>query len=61
MSFQAEKKRYAAIKVADTVNSIEGSPVTSYAKELSTKWAKGEITGEEMKAKLLAIHKRISV
>ena len=61
MSPQIERKRQIAIRVADTINSIEGAPVTAYAKELSAKWAKGEISGEEMKAKLIAAHKRASV
>ena len=58
MSPQIERKKQIAIKVADTINSIEGAPVTAYAKELSTKWAKGEISGEDMKAKLIAVHKK---
>ena len=55
-----QTKRTAAIKVADTLNNIEGVPVTSYAKELSEKWAKGEITGEQMRAALLAKHRKVS-
>lgn len=58
MSSHIERKRQTAIKVADTLNMIEGSPVSAYAKELSSKWAKGEITAEEMKAKLIAMHKK---
>ena len=46
--------------VADTLNKIEGVPVTEFAKELSTKWAKGEITGAQMKTMLIQKHKRIS-
>ncbi len=55
-----ETKRTAAVKVADTLNNIEGVPVTAYAKELSSKWAKGEITGAQMKAALLAKHRKVS-
>ncbi|MBR1763453.1 MAG: hypothetical protein IJ731_08850 [Eubacterium sp.] len=55
-----ETKRTAAVKVADTLNNIEGVPVTAYAKELSAKWAKGEITGAQMKAALLAKHRKVS-
>ena len=51
-----ETKRTTAIKVADALNSIEGVPVSAFAKEFSAKWAKGEITGADMKAK----HKKIS-
>lgn len=55
-----ETKRTAAIKVADALNSIEGAPVSDFAKDLSAKWAKGEITGADMKAALIAKHKKIS-
>ena len=55
-----ETKRTAAVKVADTLNNIEGVPVTAYAKELSAKWAKGELTGAQMKAALLAKHRKVS-
>ncbi len=55
-----QTKRTAAVKVADTLNNIEGVPVTAFAKELSAKWAKGEITGAQMKAALLAKHRKVS-
>ena len=55
-----ETKRTAAIKVADALNMIEGVPVSAFAKELSEKWAKGEITGADMKVALIAKHKRLS-
>jgi hypothetical protein len=55
-----EAKRTTAIKVADTLNNIEGVPVTDYAKELALKWAKGEITGAQMKEALLAKHRKVS-
>lgn len=60
MSPQIEEKRRTAIKVADTLNMIEGVPVSAYAKELSGKWAKGELSGAEMKAKLIAAHKKVA-
>lgn len=53
-----ETKRTAAIRVADTLNNIEGVPVTTFAKELSAKWARGEITGAQMKAFLLEKHRK---
>ncbi len=56
----AQTKRTAAVKVADTLNNIEGVPVTAFAKDLSAKWAKGEITGAQMKAALLAKHRKVS-
>ena len=55
-----QSKRTAAVKVADTLNNIEGVPVTAFAKELSEKWAKGEITGAQMRAALLAKHRKVS-
>ena len=54
-----ETKRTAAIKVADALNMIEGVPVSAFAKDLSAKWAKGEITGADMKAALIVKHKRV--
>ena len=58
-----ETKRTAAIKVADALNSIEGVPVSAFAKEAKTYgilfsaiWAKVEITGADMKAALIAKH-----
>ena len=60
MSPQVETKRRTAVRVADTLNKIEGVPVTEFAKELSGKWAKGEITGAQMKTMLIQKHKRIS-
>ena len=51
-------KRLNAIKVADAINKIVGVPVSQHAKELSEKWARGEITGAQMKAALISIHKK---
>ncbi len=51
-----ETKRTAAIKVADALNSIEGAPVSAFAKDISAKWAKGEITGADMEAAFIAKH-----
>lgn len=55
---QDKKRRLAAVKTADAVNKIEGVPISPLARRLSAQWARGEITGEEMKAALLAAHKR---
>lgn len=55
-----ETRRTAAIKVADALNMIEGVPVSAFAKDLSIKWAKGEITSSDMKAALIAKHKKVS-
>lgn len=59
MSPKNYSKRITAIKVADTLNKIEGVPVSDFARELSHKWAKGEITGNQMKAALIAAHKKV--
>ena len=59
MSPKNYSKRITAIKVADTLNKIEGVPVSDFARELSAKWAKGEITGSQMKAALIAAHKMV--
>lgn len=49
-------RRIAAVKTADTINAIEGAPISTYAKSLSIKWANGEISGEQMKKALLDSH-----
>lgn len=60
MSEQEITKRQNAVMVADALNKIDGVPVTDFARELSSKWAKGEITGAEMKAALIAVHRKVS-
>lgn len=50
------ERRIAAVKTADAINAIEGVPVTDYTRTLSKCWAKGELTGEQMKAALIASH-----
>ncbi len=59
MTVKQLKRRMAAVKTADAINSIEGVPVSDYARTLSLCWARGEITGEQMKAALLA-HRRMA-
>lgn len=59
MSPQVYAKRLSAIKLADTLNKIEGAPVSDYTRQLSEKWAKGEITGQQMKEALIASHKKV--
>lgn len=58
MSPHIYNKRLNAIKVADAINKIEGVPVSQYAKDLSEKWARGEITGAQMKSALISVHKK---
>lgn len=52
--------RVAAVKTADTINAMGGVPVSGYAEELSLKWARGEITGEQMKQQLLDYHRALA-
>ena len=54
MSEQELRKRIAAVKTADAVNAIEGALVSDYARELSTRWARGELTDDEMLEELWA-------
>lgn len=54
------KKRASALKLADAVNAIEGVPVSKYAKDLSARWAMGEITGEQMKTALILSHRQLA-
>ena len=49
------QKRVVAVKTADAINAIEGAPISSYARALSTSWARGELTGQQMK-----YHRRIA-
>ena len=60
MTAQQLNKRVAAVKTADAINAIEGAPISDYAKKLSASWARGELTGEQMKAALFAYHKSIA-
>jgi len=57
MTAKQINKRIAAVKTADAINAIEGAPVSDYARRLSASWARGEMTGEQMKTALLASHK----
>lgn len=60
MSEQERRRRITAIKTADAINAIEGAPVSEYARELSLRWSRGEISGEEMKAALLESHRKLA-
>lgn len=60
MTTQQFNRRVAAVKTADAINAIEGAPVSDYARMLSLSWAKGEITGEQMKSALMSFHRKIA-
>ena len=49
-----------AVKTAGAINAIEGTPVSDYARELSKRWAKGEIIGEQMKNLLMRSNEEIT-
>ena len=51
-------RRLRAVRIANAVNKVEGVPVTETAQQLSAQWARGEITGEAMRAALLAKHRK---
>ena len=46
-------KRRRAEKTAYAINSIEGVPVSEETKRLSSQWANGELTIEQIKAELV--------
>ena len=60
MTSIARERRIQAVKLADALNAIEGVPVSDYARTLSYCWAQGELTGEQMKAALLASHRKMA-
>ena len=43
------------------INNIEGVPVTTDARQLSTQWVYGEIAGEAMVAALIKKHSRSQI
>ena len=60
MTAKQINRRIAAVKTADAINAIEGAPASSYARTLSNAWARGELSGEQMKAALLASHRKLA-
>lgn len=54
------QRRIAAVKTADSINAIEGVPVSDFARELSRRWAMGEITDEQMTSALFEHHKKMA-
>jgi hypothetical protein len=60
MTAKQINRRVAAAKTADAINAIEGVPASDYARTLSWCWARGELTGAQMKAALLASHKKLA-
>ena len=60
MTVKQINRRITAVKTADAINAIEGAPVSDYAKTLSAAWARGELTGDQMKSALLASHRKMA-
>jgi len=60
MTLAQINRRITALKTADAINAIEGVPVSRYAQGLSRSWAKGEITGTQMKQALWASHIKLA-
>ena len=52
------QKRIRAVKIADAINSIEGVPVSDFAKDLSDKWVQGDISDSQMIEMLISSHKK---
>lgn len=54
------KKRRRAVKIANAVNSIEDVPVSKEVKLIQARFAKGELTSEQMKTEVISFCKRLS-
>ena len=61
MAKKKDPQRERAVTFADAINNIEGVPVTTDARQLSTQWVYGEITGEAMVAALIKKHSRSQI
>lgn len=59
MTTELRNRRLQAVKLADAINTIEGIPVSSYAKTLS-KMCNGKLTSEQMKDALFPYHCRLA-
>lgn len=59
MSPEELNRRAKAVKLASSINKIEGVPVSPAAELLFDRWARGEITGAELKATVLATHQQL--
>lgn len=54
------KKRRRAVKIANAVNIIDGVPVSKEVKLIQARFAKGELTSEQMKTEVISFCKRLS-
>ena len=55
-----EKVTDASKHIVEGINAINGVTVSADARFLSEKWVRGELTGEQMKQELLALHRKIA-
>ena len=60
MTAKQLSRRIAAVKTADAINAIEGSPISAYARKRSQLWAHGKLTDAQMKDALLASHRKMA-
>jgi hypothetical protein len=58
---EKRKRRTKAIRLATAVNMVEGVSITAGARQLSSSWASGEISGKAMKTALIKKHRRPEV
>ena len=52
-------KRQRSVKIAKTINSIEGVPIPEETNEFFRQWINGEITDEQLTEIMLSMCKRI--
>lgn len=56
---QERCRRMKAVRGVDAISAIEGAPISDYARQLSSRWANGEITHGEMVEALVKRHTRL--
>ena len=54
------QKKLVSLKTGDTIAAIHSVSVSADAKFPSEKWDRGELTGEQMKQELFALHRKIA-
>ena len=54
-----KEKRLRAVKIAKTINSIEGVPVPEETEEIFSQWIDGKITDEQLTSAILSIFTKV--
>ncbi|MGN1433680.1 MAG: antitoxin VbhA family protein [Ruminococcus sp.] len=54
-----KEKRLSAVKIAKSINSIEGVPVPEETEEIFSMWIEGKITDEQLTSAMLSICAKI--